>query len=582
MRGSSFGLALFAAGYFLARALFPTGPSLAVSPTPNTPGSQVDEAIARLDAALERRWQAAGARPANPAEPLTVVRRLTLVLAGTIPSLAEIRAFEARNPAEAVRWWRDTLLADRRHHDYFAERFARGYVGTHIEPPNVFRRDIFVDWISRQLAADRPYDEWVREMIAATGIWTEAPAANYLTATCDFNTYEGPDKIQLAGRTAQAFLGVNLECAECHDHPFEQWTRDDFRGLAAFFANTRRTSYGGLRDLERLPTDLSPAPKRAAMLGPVDKTAKNGSMAAPVPATDIVLNPSLQGPLPVTAPAPGNGAPDRDAAPRVLFAATLLPAEGTERERLAAWITAPDNRAFARTLVNRVWTLLMGESLVGTVANVPVAGPFPEELELLVDDFVEHGRSVRRLCQVITGSRVFLLDSRARDESRGSSNEKTNWTAYPVTRFRPEQEASAVLQVGHLDPYGAGTLFPARVRDAIGHLRFREQFGDLGEKEHSDSSASVTQKLLLMNGDLVTRNTSSSPLAASSLVALFAPDDASAIEIAYLATLTRRPTPPESDHFTQRLAGKTGPARIEAMADLYWSLVNSAEFSWNH
>lgn len=535
LRDWIFILVIVAAGGTLVGHLFVSdrGALAARIAAPAPTADHLSAIVRAVDDSFTRQWESRGIPPAPPASDLTIARRLSLALVGTIPSLEEIRALQRRDPATRLQWYTDYLLNDPRHHDSFAERLTRAFVGTHIEPPNVFRRDIFADWISAQLASDRPYDEWVREMIAGTGFWTEEPAINYLTATCDFNTYEGPDKVQLAGRTAQAFLGVNLECAECHDHPFDVWTRADFHGIAAFFADTKRTSYGGLRDFPPNPQE---------------------SQEADAPTFPM----------------------------RVFAQPELLPESGTNRQRLAAWVTAPENRAFGRTMVNRVWALTFGMPLVGTVSSVPTEGPFPEALECLTDDFINNGFRLRRLLRVITRSRVFAMESIPHEIPSEARIDEYSWSSFPITRLRPDQQCNAVLQAGKLTTYDDRVQPFARSSDAVRHLRFREQFGDLGEKEYADTSASVTQKLLMMNGDLVKWNTESSIVNASARIALLEDNPEKAISIAYLATLTRAPTEEELGHFKARLQSKDFKKRLRAMEDLYWSLLNSTEFAWNH
>ena len=174
------------------------------------------------------------------------MRRLSLALTGTVPSLEEIRRFESRPEGRRVSAWLDDVLADRRSADYLAERFARAFVGTEDGPFIVFRRRRFVAWLGDAIHENRPYDAIVRDLIADSGVWTDHPATNFLTVTRDEMT-ERPDPERLAARVARAFLGVRLDCAQCHDHPFQPWKQADFRGLAAFFGGVR-SDLRGIRD----------------------------------------------------------------------------------------------------------------------------------------------------------------------------------------------------------------------------------------------------------------------------------------------------------------------------------------------
>ena len=188
----------------------------------------------------------ADAAGAPRAVDLVVARRLSLALTGTIPALASIRAFEAMPEGDRIDRWLDSLLADRRTSDYLAERLARAFVGVEGGPFLVYRRRRFVAWLSDEIHANRPYDRVVRTLIADDGLGTDHPATNFVTVTYDpdAKTY---DPERLAGRVARAFLGVRLDCAQCHDHPFEPWRQADFQGLAAFFGQVE-SGFSGVHD----------------------------------------------------------------------------------------------------------------------------------------------------------------------------------------------------------------------------------------------------------------------------------------------------------------------------------------------
>ena len=207
----------------------------------------VAQAAARIDEVLAAQWQTSGLRLAPAASDLAIARRLSLALAGTIPSLEEIRLFEAQPAESRLDWWLSGLLADRRYADYMAERLARAYVGVDEGPVIFFRRRRFVSWLADQLHQNRPYDVLVRELIAEDGLWTSKPATNFITVAIkpDSDDQPHPDPNKLAGRVARAFLGVRLDCAECHDHPFDQWKQTDFQQLAAFFGQTQRSGARG-------------------------------------------------------------------------------------------------------------------------------------------------------------------------------------------------------------------------------------------------------------------------------------------------------------------------------------------------
>ncbi len=523
-------------GRFLQRPEF-AGPKNFSAAAYAEPGFR--QAVERVDAAFLADWQTASVQPVGRADDLAIARRLSLALTGTIPSLEEVRAFEQQTDGERGQWWLTHLFADRRYSDYFAERFARIMVGVEDGPFIIFRRHRLVSWLSDQLHANRPYDEIVRELITAEGIWTSQPAANFVTVTVDQNNdEEGPDQVKLAGRVSKAFLGVRLDCVQCHDDFMDgPWKQSDFHQLAAFFAQSEM-SMTGVRDN---PTNTY----AYRYLGKRE--------AEPVPA-------------------------------QVPFNQQLLPADGALRERLATWVTHPDNRPFARALVNRVWALLFNQPLVTPVDSLPLDGPFPPGLEALADDVIAHDFDLQRLIRVIAATKVFQLDSRSSDPGHPVTDaQETKFAAFPLTRLRPEQMAGSVLQSANLKTIDADSHVLVRMVRFFQQNDFIKRYGDAGEDEFGVTGGTIPQRLVLMNGQLVHERTKEDLVMNSATrIGAVAPDNATAVETAYLTVLTRRPTPDESDHFIDRLTGDVDQKRAELMEDLFWTLINSTEFSWNH
>ena len=460
--------------------------------------------------------------------------------------------FRGQSEGEFAAWLR-TILADRRSADYRAERLARALVGTESGPVILFRRRRFVSWLADQLSANRPYDAIVRHVIADAGIWTDTPATNFITVAIKPDSDEDPDPSKLAARVCRALLGVRLDCAECHDHPFQPWKQRDFQGLAAFFGQTRR-SLAGIRDRD----------------GEYEAENRKTGKREIIP-------------------------------PAVPYQAELLPAAGTRRQRLAAWVTGPHNKAFARAMVNRTWALLFGRGLVSPVDNIPLdvntldekvadatsgdAGP-PAVLDLLADDFASHGYDLQRLLRVIAATRVFQLESRAEIDGVETAHplpREDLWTAFPLTRLRPEQMVGSLLQAASLQTIDYQSHIVVRFFRQVREGQFVGRYGDLGGDEFDDRGGTVPQRLLMMNGELTRESTKDNLIgSAATRIAVLAPDDERAIETALLAVLTRRPTPEEARYFSSRLAAASLVNRKELLEDLYWSLLNTTEFAWNH
>ena len=345
---------------------------------------------------------------------------------------------------------------------------------------------------------------------------------------------EQPDEKRLAARTARAFLGIRLDCVQCHDdHLQGKWLQQDFHQLAAFFAGAKSSPLG-IQDVE--------TQYEYQYLG--------GEESVEVPT-------------------------------RVPFLKTLDVKHEVARVQLANWVTHPENVAFRRALVNRLWSLMMGKPLIEPIDDIPLNGPLPAGLEALSIDFAENNFNLRRLIRLMASTNVFQLDSRT--EGGATLEQEQHWAVFPLTRLRPEQVAGSIQQASSLTTIDAGSHVLIRLARYQEGLDFVERYGDRGEDEYGERAGTIPQRLLMMNGKLVGERTKEDVFNnAVSRIAAFAENDDVAIESAYLCVLTRRPSPSESDFFRERLDGKKGRPRQRELEDLYWSLINSTEFSWNH
>ncbi len=168
--------------------------------------------VREVDDSFRDAWQEQELTPAARADDLAVARRLSLALTGSVPSLEEIRQFEAQPPEKRLDGWANHLLHDRRFADYFADRLARAYVGTEDGPLIAYRKRRYIAWLSDELLKNTSYAEIVRQMISAQGLNTDKPAVNFIAATFDENR-KGPDAEKLAIRVTRAFLGLRIDCA---------------------------------------------------------------------------------------------------------------------------------------------------------------------------------------------------------------------------------------------------------------------------------------------------------------------------------------------------------------------------------
>ena len=362
------------------------------------------------------------------------------------------------------------------------------------------------------------------------------------------------DEEKLAGRVFRTFLGQRADCAQCHDHPFTDWKQSQFEGVAAFFGQTRLS------------------------LGVFDRTEDDGQ-----PVEFKVLD--------------QESGQQRQVAPRVPFHDEWLPADGTRRARLAAWVTHPEQRRFDRAIVNRVWGLLFGKPYLQPVDDLPD----PDEqqasddlLDILAVDFRDQGRDLRQLILTIALSRPFLLDSQhSADQVAGEKVVSATtrgdvdhlleeWAVFPLTRLRPEQVIGAMLQASSVGTIDRRSHLIVRTFRLLRESEFLQEYGDLGEDELEVHPGTIPQALLRMNGELSNSLSQASLFSSAGRVLAVSTDDETLVENCFLLCLTRSPSAELKAVFVEQLRGQNPEQRNETIEDLVWSLFNSEPFAWNH
>lgn len=498
--------------------------------------------VQQINVERQQRLVSLGLDHAESADWLTVCRRLSLAMVGNGLSLEEIRSLESVEESKRERVHLDNLLKDQRFHHYWAERWSRFLVGTDGGQFIVYRRRRFRIWLAEVFASNQPYDHMVRELLTAEGLWTDKPQVNFLTATFDSNDGKA-DPIRLAARTSRVFLGLRIDCLQCHNDflgnvnlgevsDLREGMQQDFHQLAAFFTSAKTNGLQGVRD------------------GEVDYSYK-------------YLNDET----------------DTNVQAGVPYSPELLPAKGKPRARLAAWVTHPANNQAARAAVSHVWALMFGRSMGDAVDNLPLDEPVHPILDSLAHDFVTNGFDLRRLIRVIAASDAFRADSRADFEI--NPDHEQNFAVFPLVRLRPEQVAGSIIQAARIKTTDRDSSLFLQLQTMAGTNDFVTQYGDIGEDEFNGDSITITQRLLMMNGKLLRELVESNPLLnASAHVRMFANDSPQIVEILYLSTLNRYPSPAEKKHFVSRI--DCAEDAEEATEDLVWVLLNSSELAWNH
>ena len=513
-----------------------------------------------IDSAIDLEIKKQQLQKAPPADWHTVARRIGLALIGNGVSLEELRVLEQIPEQQRSIWWTEYLLQDRRSSDYLAERWTRTTVGTNQGPFLIFRRRKYVHWLADQFEKNTGYDVIARQLLDSQGSWTDAPQVNFLTATMDDADNKKPDSIRLAGRTSRAFLAQRIDCLQCHqdylgkvnfvENPDEILDpsqsrigeQADFHQLAAFFSGVRMENpFVGLRN--------SKLDYRIKYLNDEKETT---------------------------------------VVPSVPYRHDLLPQRGNERERLARWVTHPENKAFARASVNRMWAILFGKPLVEPIDSIPLSGPFPAGLEILADDFSKHGYDLKRLIRTIVCTEVFQRDSRMEVESANDANEVDErcerfWAVFPLTQLRPEQVAASIHQAARIKAIDENSSIISQLELFGGVNDFTKAYGDRGDDEFVPQSVTIPQRLLVMNGSYVSERIKHNPISnAATRIAELTSDDRIAIETTYLSVLNRIPNGVELNAFCERIRNTRGRSRSDAMSSVFWTLINSTEFQWNH
>lgn len=562
-----------------------------INPTSESESLKLPQEVAaiteRVDSFFEKMWNEEGVTTVEAADELQLFRRLSLSLHGTIPSLEEIRRFEADTRPNRISHWCAEMMEDDRFAWYFAERFARILVGTENGEFVVFRRDRFREWLMTQFQENRPYDEMVQQLITEKGLWTGKPAANFVTGAVNEGVV---DVNKLSGRTVRAFLGQRIDCAQCHDdRSGRPWSQADFQELASFY-NRVVISPVGVEDTGTRKELNELGEGGMMMSGGMTGSTKDPKEEDGEDEDDLAAD-----------------FVDPNLVPSVPFHPEWLGKEGTRRERLAVWVTHPENRRFHRAIVNRVWGLLYGRPYsAGNVYNDdsifvrcsvddlpdPVGSPNAPDadlLDFLGHDFVTHGCDLRRLILTIASSKPYALSSQSPELPNDSekANQKFEkyegaWAVYPLVRLRPEQIVGSVFQARYIQTIDQNSHLLTRLIRFFNENDFLREYGDFGSDELEERSGTIPQTLLRMNGELVNETLRATLLDAAGRISGLSSSDENCLENCFLTVLTRRPNEKEKEYFLPQLKGKTGNERSLIVEDIFWSMLNAPEFSWNH
>lgn len=483
-----------------------------------------------------------------PASPVTddgeFFRRASLDVIGVIPKYEDAVAFRENTDASKRSQTIDRLLADESFGRNLSQRFCT--VTTETGTSTLKQaRDTFNSWLSESYNLNRRWDHVVTDMLAAEGSGFENPAVLFTVA---YRMNEQPDPSLLLAAAGDFFLGLQIKCAQCHDHPFHEWKQDEFWGMATTFGRVRlKGRFQNARELEHFVTDNDVSRDEMVRMNGIDYV-------------DQVTDGKIEIPDPVN---PGEVL-GTVAASFLGGAQPKLPTKGNYRQHFAEWVTSKDNPYFARATVNRLWAHFFGRGIVEPIDNLhPDNEPtHPEVLDLLAEEFRSSDFDLKHIVRCITNTRAWQRTSRPTEGNADDTELLSHMKVKPLDSYALVDSLWVALR--RTPPTGS-----RRVDEAL-KFDTRLPGGDPTKYTHS-----IPQVLRMMNArdhlgvngatvQTVTRGRSREE----------------AIEHIYLAVLARSPSAAETEDMVTYIDSLEDER--QGYGDVFWVLLNSAEFLVNH
>lgn len=528
---------------------------------PNAQRPSPNASLGFVDTEIRKAWSRLGLAPSASASDSDFARRVYLDLIGTLPTPEELDAFLAECAAERQASGAGKAPGSRTTSSGTSTKARAKLIERLLQRPewvdywtlyfgDILRnnREIvgekgmwaFRAWIQESLRNDKPYNRMVRELTDVSGSTYRNPASNY------YSVVRTPE--DLAETTSQVLLGIRIQCARCHNHPFEKWSQNDYYQFAAYFARVRYKGFPGIGDFGGDQLVL------IADSGDV-KHPKTGQAMTPKP---------LEG--------------------------KAVEADGRKRlSELAAWLADPANPYVAQNVVNRVWARLMGRGLIHPVDDVRSSNPasHPELLDALVKDFAAGGFNLRKLMQRIVSSEAYQLSSAP---TRANAVDSQFYSRYFLRRIPSEPLLDAICALTGVPERFANLPKGTRaisLPDSQVKSYFLETFGRplrvaVCECER-ESEPNVTQSLHLANGSPLQSKLEVENNRLGQLLRA-GKSDREIIEQLYRVAYARLPSPTERDLVMREIAaaGTGEKERRRVLEDVMWTLINSKEFLFNH
>ena len=496
------------------------------------PLAGVTEGARAIDELVAAKFKSLRIAPSAVCDDETFLRRVTLDLVGLVPTLAERAAFLADPSSDKRARKVDELMARKEFTELWVMRWAEilqiRSLGNEVSPKGAI---LYHQWLDRRIAANEPVDKMVRDLLTASGGTFDNPPTNYFQLE--------RDTLKLSENVAQAFLGIRIQCAQCHNHPFDRWTMDDYYGFAAFFTQIGRKRAADPR--ETIVFDSG-----------------SGEMQHPVK--------------------------KQPAAPKFLGGDQPKISPNGRREALAGWITSPDNPFFAKHVANIAWTHFLGRGIVhepddARVSNPPSNGPLLGELGRR---FAASGWDFRGLVRDICTSRTY---QRSCEPNQTNTLDETNFSHAAVRRQRAEVLLDVLADVTETKNKFPGLPLGARavqVADGRTSNYFLTTFGRATRDDVCSCAVSMdpslSQALHLLNGDAANDRIRQGNVVGRMLDEGRTPGEV--IDTLFVRCNGRMPT--ERERVETLVTVLDSADRKQALEDVFWALLNSPEFIFNH
>ena len=471
--------------------------------------------------------------PSELCDDATFLRRATLDITGALPTSEELRKFLAEPSSGKRDAAVDELLSRKEFADLWVMKFAELLqIRSRQDQFSPKSALAYYTWLQDKMLKNVPLDAIVRDLLTASGSTLASPAANYYQVTTD--------TLKIAENTAQVFMGMRIQCAQCHNHPFDRWTMNDYYSFAQFFPQVGRKQ--------------GEDPREYIVYDKNDGDVKHPVTGKPLPAKFL-----------------GAEQPD-------------IKKGESRRDILAKWLASPDNPYFAKNLANIVWGHFLGRGIIDPVDDVRISNPAsnPELLDALGAKFTDYKYDFKKLVRDICTSRTYQLSTRANDSNAGDDR---NFAKASIRRMRAEVLLDCLSQVTETQNKFTGLPKGARaveIADGNTTSYFLTTFGRATRETVCSCEVrmepNLSQALHLLNGSTVEGKINEGAIVKKMLKAGRTP--AEVVEDLYLRCFGRKPTEAELAKLNPFLADAKQPEQV--LTDLFWALLNAKEFAFNH